>query len=201
MRWRVRCHVISCCLINIMPKTLELTHVIFSFYYRVLLKPQLEKKPSIICDRCNEGISNDKGYHCLSCVDFDLCENCYSGGHEHYMTAISSGIGIIQYLQSYQLSAVNFPKTAWQYYRQPPKEPVWIMLSFGRCNQVYLPLSDHLKQWLLYSRSKKRERVRTTKIRTSKFKKNIEKSSKHQNIESVFLVDHYYNITTLKVSF
>ena len=37
-----------------------------------------------------------------------------------------------------------------------------------------------------------REKVRTTKIRTSKFKKNIENVSKHQNIESVFLVHHYY---------
>jgi hypothetical protein len=27
----------------------------------------------------------------------------------------------------------------------------------------------------------------------SKLKKNIEKSSKHQNIESVFLVHHYYD--------
>ncbi len=37
-----------------------------------------------------------------------------------------------------------------------------------------------------------REKVRTTKIRTSKFKKNIENVSKHQNTESVFLVHHYY---------
>jgi hypothetical protein len=37
------------------------------------------------------------------------------------------------------------------------------------------------------------EKVRTTKIRTSKFKKNIENVSKHQNIESVFLVHHYYD--------
>ncbi len=36
------------------------------------------------------------------------------------------------------------------------------------------------------------EKVRTTKIRTSKFKKNIKNVSKHQNIESVFLVHHYY---------
>jgi len=32
----------------------------------------------------------------------------------------------------------------------------------------------------------------------SKFKKNIEKSSKHQNIESVFLVHHYYNNQNVK---
>jgi hypothetical protein len=53
-----------------------------------------------------------------------------------------------------------------------------------------------------------RVKVRTTKIRTSKFKKNVENVSKHQNIkkclfsssllrhqnvESVFLVQHYYN--------
>ncbi len=37
-----------------------------------------------------------------------------------------------------------------------------------------------------------REKVTTTKIRTSKTKKNIEKNSKYQNIESVFLVHHYY---------
>ena len=37
-----------------------------------------------------------------------------------------------------------------------------------------------------------REKVRTTKIRTSKFKKKIENVSKHQNIESVFLLHHYY---------
>ncbi len=35
------------------------------------------------------------------------------------------------------------------------------------------------------------ERVRTTKIRTSKFKKNIEKFVNHHYIESGFLVDHY----------
>ncbi len=33
----------------------------------------------------------------------------------------------------------------------------------------------------------------TTNFTTSKFKKNNEKSSKHQNIKSVFLVHHYYN--------
>ena len=37
------------------------------------------------------------------------------------------------------------------------------------------------------------EKVTTTNFTTSKFKKNIEKSSKHQNIKSVFLVHHYYN--------
>jgi hypothetical protein len=37
------------------------------------------------------------------------------------------------------------------------------------------------------------ERVTTTKIRTLKFKKNIKNVSKHQNIESVFLVHHYYD--------
>ncbi len=37
-----------------------------------------------------------------------------------------------------------------------------------------------------------REKVRTMKIRTSKFKKNIENVSKHQNIESVFLDHHYF---------
>ncbi len=42
------------------------------------------------------------------------------------------------------------------------------------------------------------EKVTTTKIRTLKTKKNTEKSSKHQNIESIFLVHHYYDITTLK---
>jgi hypothetical protein len=41
-------------------------------------------------------------------------------------------------------------------------------------------------KWLFW------EKVRTTKIRTSKFKKNIKNISKHQNIESVFLVHHYY---------
>jgi hypothetical protein len=34
------------------------------------------------------------------------------------------------------------------------------------------------------------EKVRTRKIRTSKFKKNIENASKHQNIESVYLSFH-----------
>ena len=43
-----------------------------------------------------------------------------------------------------------------------------------------------------------RERVTTTKIRTSKFKKNIENVSKHQNIESVFLVHHYYDNQNVK---
>ncbi len=38
-------------------------------------------------------------------------------------------------------------------------------------------------------RSKTWEKVTTTKIRTSKTKKNIEKIAKHQNIESVFYVD------------
>ena len=37
-------------------------------------------------------------------------------------------------------------------------------------------------------------------IRTSKTKKNIKKSSKHQNIESLFKVHHYYNITTSKLT-
>jgi|LakMenEpi03Aug12_release.lakeMendotaPanAssembly.Ray.scaffolds.fasta_scaffold3850291_1 hypothetical protein len=40
------------------------------------------------------------------------------------------------------------------------------------------------------------EKVRTTRIRMSKTKKNVKKISKHQNIESVhksvFLVDHNY---------
>jgi hypothetical protein len=45
------------------------------------------------------------------------------------------------------------------------------------------------------------EKVRTMKIRTSKFKKNIEKSSKDQNIESVYLVHHYYDIRTSKSVF
>jgi hypothetical protein len=38
------------------------------------------------------------------------------------------------------------------------------------------------------------ETVTTTKITTLKIKKNIEKSSKHQNIKSVFLVHHNYEI-------
>jgi hypothetical protein len=38
------------------------------------------------------------------------------------------------------------------------------------------------------------------KFRTSKTKKNIEKSSKLQNIKSVFLVHHYYDITTSKLT-
>jgi hypothetical protein len=40
-----------------------------------------------------------------------------------------------------------------------------------------------------------REKVTTTKIRTSKTKKNIKKFGNHHYIESGFLVDHYYNIT------
>ncbi len=45
-----------------------------------------------------------------------------------------------------------------------------------------------------------REKVTTTKIRTSKTKKNIKKRSKHQNIKSVFLVHHYFDITTSKLT-
>jgi len=44
------------------------------------------------------------------------------------------------------------------------------------------------------------EKVTTMKIRTSKTKKNIKKSSKHQNIESIFLVHHYYDINTSKLT-
>jgi hypothetical protein len=40
------------------------------------------------------------------------------------------------------------------------------------------------------------EKVTTTKIRTSKTKKNIKKFGNHHYIESGFLVDHYYDITT-----
>ena len=38
----------------------------------------------------------------------------------------------------------------------------------------------------------KREKVTTTKITTSKTKKNIEKFANHHYIKSVFLVHHYY---------
>jgi hypothetical protein len=37
------------------------------------------------------------------------------------------------------------------------------------------------------------EKVTTRNFTMSKFKKNIEKSSKHQNIKSVFLVHPYYD--------
>jgi hypothetical protein len=40
------------------------------------------------------------------------------------------------------------------------------------------------------------EKVTTTKITTSKTKKNIKKFANHHYIESPFLVDHYYDITT-----
>jgi hypothetical protein len=43
-----------------------------------------------------------------------------------------------------------------------------------------------------------RERVTTTNFTTSKFKKNIKKSSKHQNIKSFFLVHHYYDNQNVK---
>ena len=43
---------------------------------------------------------------------------------------------------------------------------------------------------------KKREKVRTTKITTSKSKKNIEKFGDDHYIETCPLVDHYYDITT-----
>jgi hypothetical protein len=39
------------------------------------------------------------------------------------------------------------------------------------------------------------------KITTSKTKKNIEKFANNHYIVSLFLVDHYYNITTLKMAF
>jgi hypothetical protein len=45
------------------------------------------------------------------------------------------------------------------------------------------------------------EKVTTTNFTTSKTKKNIEKFANHNFIESPFLVDHYYNITTLKMAF
>jgi hypothetical protein len=41
-----------------------------------------------------------------------------------------------------------------------------------------------------------REKVRTTKITTSKTKKNIKKFGDDHYIEMCPLVDHYYNITT-----
>jgi hypothetical protein len=43
-----------------------------------------------------------------------------------------------------------------------------------------------------------RGKVRTTKIRTLKFKKNIENVSKHQNIESVHLNFHKSDIENQK---
>jgi hypothetical protein len=46
-----------------------------------------------------------------------------------------------------------------------------------------------------------RERVRTTKIRTSKTKKNSENSVDDQNVEMVFLVDQNVEIRTSKMSF
>jgi hypothetical protein len=45
------------------------------------------------------------------------------------------------------------------------------------------------------------EKVTTTKIRTSKSKKNVEKFVSHHYVESVFLVHHYYDITTSKSIF
>ncbi len=45
------------------------------------------------------------------------------------------------------------------------------------------------------------EKVTTTKITTSKTKKNIKKFANHHYIESPFLVDHYYGITTSKMGF
>jgi hypothetical protein len=45
------------------------------------------------------------------------------------------------------------------------------------------------------------EKVRTTKIRTSKTKKNSENSVDDQNVEMVFLVDQNVEIRTSKMSF
>ena len=45
------------------------------------------------------------------------------------------------------------------------------------------------------------EKVRTTNFTTSKTKKNIEKFANHHYIEMWLLVDHYYDITTSKMSF
>jgi hypothetical protein len=45
------------------------------------------------------------------------------------------------------------------------------------------------------------EKVTTTNFTTSKTKKNIKNFANHHYIESGFLVDHYYDITTLKMAF
>jgi hypothetical protein len=45
----------------------------------------------------------------------------------------------------------------------------------------------------------KRSELRISQRR--KFKKNVEKSSKHQNVEIVFFVFHYYEIRTSKMAF
>jgi len=45
------------------------------------------------------------------------------------------------------------------------------------------------------------EKVTTTKITTSKTKKNIEKFANHHNVENGFWVDHNYDITMSKMAF
>ncbi len=52
-----------------------------------------------------------------------------------------------------------------------------------------------------YFKAKTGEKVRTTKITTSKTKKNSENSADNQNVEMVFLVDQNVKIRMSKMSF
>ena len=59
--------------------------------------------------------------------------------------------------------------------------------------------SDRIQQFL--KRLIQGEKVRTTKITTSKTKKNIKKFENHHNIENGFWIDRNYDITTSKMAF
>ena len=36
------------------------------------------------CDECDKEVEpNEKAYHCRTCEDFDICENCHLHGSKH----------------------------------------------------------------------------------------------------------------------
>jgi hypothetical protein len=55
-----------------------------------------QQKPDFICDNCNNEITNDHIYHCLTCVNYDLCETCIASGvhQSHAMLRIGSPMDI-----------------------------------------------------------------------------------------------------------
>ncbi len=117
---------------------------------------------------------------------------------------------------------INLKKTVWLYYSHPHKDSLFNIIVFRWIWTKVITLSDVFKianltfvECLLYAWKKDqlhrdrfqwflvcwgKEKVTTTKIRTSKTKKNIEKSSKHP-ITTTKIITSKRMKRTSKVSF
>ena len=101
--------------------------------------------PSFVCscNVCNENIEQGRGFRCMTCTDFDVCEGCYEKfGHEHQVVRIAD-------------LGQNSLDQRRDHLAQQARRVTDLLMHIARCNDPNCP-SDHcrrVKAMFAHSRS------------------------------------------------